>query len=161
MTTNEGMSLDEWQNMGAEEISLDQMDKLIASYKAARVAYEEADRVKSEKYKVYDEEEKKVIAALKSSNRKNYSVDGLGLAYIITKWVVPTPKSLEQKRGVFGWIRSKYGSDVADQYMSFNHQSLQSFYNKEKEIALQSKEEFAIPGLELPTEQVSLGFKKK
>lgn len=155
----EQMNLDEWNKVSEKELNLSEMDELIKTYVQARAKYDEMKEAASEQYKAVDELEKKVMDVLKASNKKSYVVDGLGRATIKHKYVVTTPKTSETKWAVLKYIEETYGPDVRDTYISINHQSLNSFYNQEKEVHA-TNPNFTIPGLDLPTLQESLSFTK-
>lgn len=148
--------LADWQEIVPETAStLEEMDQLIARYKAARTDYEDKKQVSNEAHAVYKEIEAQVIDALKANKRTKYQVDDLGTAYIISKEVYATPKSNDDKVRLFEYIAGKHGADALLGLQSINSQTLNSWANKEAEAGVMS-----IPGLDAPTLHESLGFKK-
>jgi hypothetical protein len=141
------------------KVSIEDFDRFMQDYSAKREDYETAKKVSGEKYAVYQDAENKLMSILKATGKKSYKVDGLGLISLVTKEVVTTPKTVEDKRKLFSWIKDRYGLDVLDTMVSINHQSLNSFYNQEAEKS--NSPMFHIPGLEQPTATESLSFRRE
>ena len=154
------MDANEWnQAAAATEITVEQLDGMVANYKAKRDIYEAAKKVSTGHYHELETAEKSLQAALKAMGKKSYKVDGIGTFTRVMKEVITTPKTLEAKRSLFGWIGEKYGPDVLDDMVSINHAKLNSFYRQE---ALKEVENpaFAIPGLDAPTAVENVSFRK-
>lgn len=98
--------------------------------------------------------EKKVLAALKAKGKTKYEVEGVGRVNIIMKETYETPKTNEQKIALFNYIKSKYGPDVLMSMTSINHQTLNSWCNKE----IDSDPSVKIPGLNPPTSDEQVRF---
>ena len=98
-----------------------------------------------------------MLNALAASGKKNYTVDGIGQVYTVTKEQYTTPKISEDKTKLFNYIEDKYGPDVLMFMVSINHQTLNSWANKETETG----EVMAIPGLAEPTSVTTLSFRRK
>lgn len=149
------MSLDEWDKVGAASVSTQALDDLVKLMQEQWAQYEEAKKAASELLATYEESEKKLVALLKSANKTKWQVDGLGTAYIINKLVVRTPKDNSAKQSLFNYIKETHGPEALMGMVSINHQTLNGFYNKEKE----ARPDVNIPGLEAPTHMESLGFR--
>lgn len=119
-----------------------------AKKEIASAAYEKLEAVKH-----------KILEYLKAANLDNHKVPGLGTAYIISKLAVTTPKTIEEKRELFEYIRKNHGDDALTAYLSINHNSLNAFYNQEAE---RHKEDplFSVPGIGEPVLNESLGWRK-
>lgn len=154
-----GNPMDDWMEPQVEAVDLQKMDALITEMREKKEAHEEAKKKATDIYKEYAALEHKVIAALKAAGKKSYKVDGLGTFSIVHKQVVTTPKTLDEKRQLFDYIREKYGDDVLDTLRSVNHQSLNSFYNQEAEKA-EDPSLFEIPGISAPTIKEEARFRK-
>lgn len=155
--------LDEWEEAEGktdEALSLDQMDALIKQMRDKREEYEEQKKLATDKYKEYQELEHKVILALENSGKKSYKVDGLGTFSLVYKQVITTPKTVEDKRKFFDYVKEKYGDDYLDSLRSVNHQTLNSFYNEEAKNA-EDPSMFGIPGLDQPTIKTEARFRKE
>lgn len=149
-----------WDQGTTESVSLEEMDNLIREMKKLEADYEEAKKVSTAKYKVYEEMEQKVLSIMQSAGKSKISVDGLGSAYILNRYVTPTPKTNGDKEAFFNYIESKYGRDVLLSKLSVNSNTLNSFCKEERESAEREGRLLDIPGLEAPTHQTSLGFRK-
>lgn len=155
--------MNEWAEaagLGEQAVTLEQMDQIVKEYRAARDEYEKAKKVSSEKYALYEQAEAKLINTLKASNKKSYKLDGVGQVTITSKNVITVPKTTEDKRSLWSWIKDKYGVDVLDNMLSIHSQTLTSFYNQEAE-ANKSNPMFNIPGIAAPTAVESLRFTKE
>ncbi len=147
----------------SKTISTEDLDNMIIAMKKARDIYDAAKSVATEKYKTFEELEGKVVEALKLAGKRKYHVDGLGVCYFIEKLVVTTPKTLEDKRKFFDWLKSSFGETFLLDKQGVNHQSLQKIYNDAYNAAVEEGkgEQFTVPGLDSPTAQISLGFRKE
>ena len=137
------------------------LDALIQEYKATELKYKEQKALASEYAAEVEKLEAKIVDTLQAAGKSKYFVDGLGTAYLLNRYAVRTPKTNEEKQKFFDYIEKKYGHDVFLSKVGVNSQTLQGFYKQEIE-ALQSEgvADPTIPGLEAPTHEVSLGFRK-
>lgn len=143
--------------MGDQAVTLDQMDGLVKEYREAREKYEVAKKASNEAHSIYQAMENKLVNTLKAANKKSYKVDGVGQATIVVKNVIQVPKTTDNKRELWSWIKEKYGVDVLDDMLSINSQKLTSWYNQEVE-AHKADPLFTIPGIEAPTAVEHLSF---
>lgn len=123
----------------------------------ARLAYDEAKAASTEAHNYVEEVEHKVMNALKLNGRTKYEVEGVGLVYTSSKEVYTTPKTTSDKKALFGYIKDKYGPETLMSMLGINHQTLNSWANKETETG----EIMEIPGLAQPTEAITLSFRRK
>ncbi len=153
------MQTSEWDLQGPQEqvVSIDQMDTLILKLRKSREEYDKRKKASNEAHALLEEVEKEVMNALKANGRTKFEAEGVALVYIVTKEVFGTPKTLEQKRGLFTYITVKYGEDVLTNLLSMNHQTLNSWANAE----IKDDPSLQIPGLDAPTTVESLTFRKK
>ena len=143
-------------------VTTEELDEVVKSLKAARDDYDIAKSISSEKNKIVDELEAKVIDLLSAANKNNYEVDGVARVSIVTKSQVTTPKTIEQKEALFKWIENKMGRDALIAYQSINYNSLNSLYNKTMEETLAKGLDFnGIDGLELPMVVRTLSMRSK
>lgn len=149
--------MNEWLPQSGEATTLDQMDKLIEDLREARASYDEAKRKATELHGILEEKEKLVLNTLKANGRTKYEAEGVALVYYTTKEIYSTPKTNEEKRALFSYIQNKYGVDACTSMLSINHNTLNSWANKEVE----SDPLIIIPGLDKPTSVETLFFKKK
>lgn len=153
-------SLAEWDQVTAEEISLEEMDALVREMARKWAAHESLKEQASALYLEAEAAEAKVVAALKAAKKDSYKVDGLGTVSLTSKLVYRVPGTIEQKKKLFNFIRKNYGDETLMSMLGINHNTLNSFCTKEAEKAGQAKENFALPGLELPTSQEGTRFTK-
>ncbi len=161
---NDVLSQESWAEASANpSITTEILDQMITEMTKARAVYESAKAVATERYKEFETLEGKVIEALTQAGKRKYHVDGIGLCYFIEKLVVTTPKTVESKKNFFDYLRKQYGDIFLLDKQGINHQSLQKIYNDCYKEAVERGEgaEFQIPGLEQPTTQISLGFRKE
>jgi len=151
-------SLEEWAEGGSVDVTA--LDNLVKEMKAAEAEYDEAKKVSTEKLRKYEEIEKKVIDTLVACGKSKWFVDGMGTAYLINKYVVKTPKTNEEKKALFDYINNKYGSDTLIAKLSINHNTLNSFVNEERDLLAKEGKLAKIPGIEDPTHETYLGFRK-
>lgn len=149
------MDLEAWDAVDTKEISLEEMD---AKIKALQEKWAEVEAIKakaSEARAQYDDQERRVLELLKAAKKSKYSVDGLGTVYISNRYITRVPKGLAEKQALFNWIKEQKGPDTLMGMVSINHQTLNSFLNKEYE----EKPGTTVPGVEAPTHEETLGFR--
>ena len=130
---------------------------MVQKLKEKRDAHKEAKEAAAKIYKDLEEAEKEVLNALKASGKNKYELEGVGLVYIAHKTTYTTPKTNEDKTKLFNYIKDKHGPDALMSLVSINHQSLNSWANKETE----NDPLLEIPGLEAPTAAEILNFRSK
>ena len=150
-------NMQEWMGQEAQEITLEQMDQMIRALSIKRAEHKAAKEAASLIYQELEEAESRVIGALKASGKTKYEAEGVGLAYISHKTTYTTPKTIEDKTKLFNYIKEKHGPDSLMGLVSINHQSLNSWANKETE----NEPLFKIPGLAEPTAEEVLNFRAK
>lgn len=136
--------------------TLKQMDELIQEIVRARLKYEELKDLTSAAHAEKQQLEKKMIDYLKAAGRSGYEHPTLGKALYYTKEVYETPKTPEEKQSLFAYIETKYGGETLLTMTSINHQTLNSWANKEVETG----EVMQIPGLGQPTIVEVFNFRK-
>ena len=111
-------------------------------------------------HRLYKAKEQELISILESLDKKSYKLDGICNVVKVEKMSVPTPKSIEDKKKFFNWIKNNYGDDGFWSYMTINSQTLNSLYNNVTKEAQELGKEVNIEGLELPTARVNLSIRK-
>lgn len=155
------MDLNQWNEGQQTTITTEELDHQAKRYQAAWDNYEVKKKEASAYLEVAEEEEKKLINALKLANKTKYFVEGLGTFSRVNKLVVRTPKTPEEKWSVLRYAEGKYGVEGRDALISINHQAINGFYNREQEAALERGEiTFVLPGVGEPTAVESLRFTK-
>jgi DNA-binding transcriptional regulator YbjK len=150
---------DQWQAETASTeaaSTLEQMDDLIQRYAKAREKYDEQKAVATDLYKESEELKKQVINALKANKRTKFETEGVGTVFIVEKEIYTVPKVADDKTRLFNYIKDKYGADTLMSMVGINHQTLNGWANREVESGVMQ-----IPGLEAPTMDESLSFRRK
>lgn len=132
------------------EVTVNELDNLVIELKDARISYDLAKAVSTGKHELVEELENKLIALLTEAGKSVYEVEGCARVTIVSKTQVTTPKTLEQKALFFDWVESKLGKEGLLAYQTVNYASLNSLYNKELEKALETGQDFIVPGLDIP-----------
>ena len=140
-----------------QPLTVEQLDDLVKQYKEARDKHEDAKAVVFELYKERERLENELMGALTKRGKKAYEVDGIGRVTRVMEIIYATPKSNEEKKALFDYMKDKYGPDFLMATVSINHQKLNSWAKAEVESTGLSK----IPGLELPTTAEYIQFRKR
>lgn len=151
--------LSEWmpQQQTLSQVTTEQLDQAIAEMNSLRKAYEEKKRESTEAHNQLEAAQKQVVGLLKASNKSKYEAEGVGLAYIVTKETWTVPKSNDRKQDLFNYIKAKHGPEVLMSMVGINHMTLNSWAKKE----LEAEPLVHIPGLEEPTSEEILHFRKR
>lgn len=142
------------------QISLGEMDALVASLKAAQEEYKAASKAAEEKNAAFSELKEKLIDILKKQGKSTYIAEGVARITVVEKMSVKTPKSPEEKKAFFAWLAKHKGQEVADAYLSVNSNSLNSLYNELTEEFAARGEVLMVDGLEDPISLTSLSIVK-
>jgi hypothetical protein len=153
------MDQSEWDDKRAP-VSTDALKELIATMRVAHLEYEAAKDVSNKLKEKYDELEAKVTSTLQGAGLKRFDVPGVGSCVIASKFSVRVPKDVESKRALFQYIREHYGANVLDEFRTINYQTLNAWFNKEAEAHGQDKKAFSVPGIEAPTEESYIQFRR-
>jgi predicted unusual protein kinase regulating ubiquinone biosynthesis (AarF/ABC1/UbiB family) len=157
------MSLTEMQEgfeQPVKEISVQDMDRICAEYREAKTKASEAQKVADELKSIAKEKETQIIRMLEESGKTTYIAEGVGRATIKHHLSVKTPKTIDELRAFFGWVKENLGQDVHDSYMTVNSQALNGLY-KDLSAQWQAKGEvLQIDGLSEPIASTALSFTK-
>jgi hypothetical protein len=145
--------------MEQQEVTTSQLDEQIERLSMLRNRYNGMKTEASVAHQEYKQQEDRVLKLLEIAGKKSYKVDGLCNVSRIEKLSVTTPKTIEDKRAFFSWIREKYGDDGVWSYASINSNTLNSLYNQQVEEAAERGETLDIAGIDLPTTRVSLSLR--
>ena len=141
------------------QITVAEMDNLIERLREAKADYKaKSDEAKLAK-EAYDDLQLKLLAALEELDKDTYIAKS-GRITRVRKLAVRVPKTLDEKRAFFQWLRDNRGEEVADSYMSVNSQSLNTLYNTLTEEYASRGEILDIDGVETPTYRESLSFRQ-
>lgn len=156
----EAPTLEEWDEVMAQPVSIEELDGLVAQMMKAWTKVEEASEVVKGLRKEYDKLEARVLATLESAKKSKYYVDGFGTAYIKSDLQVRVPANKTEKKKLFDYIQEELGDDVLFNLLSINSATLKKFVNDQAAVAAEKGvANFTIPGLQPPTVRKTLGFK--
>jgi len=155
------VTLDAWEEESAQEISINDLDNAVRKVKEIR---DEKDALKKQQDAISDTleiAEGELLDLLTRANKKSYKLDGVATISLKEKLSVQTPKTPEEKRAFFNWVKETHGEQEADSLMTVNSQTLNSFYNAEMELAATRGEaDFSIPGILAPVSRTILSVRK-
>jgi hypothetical protein len=156
----------EWMEVASagSGVTTDELDKRGQAYQDAYAKYEEAKLVSKKLLAEAERLEGKMIEAMEQAGKSKYIVEGVGTFYFVDKMTVTTPKTIENTRALFNYIREKHGEDFFYTTAGVNHQTLQKLYKTDFEEMVETSPDkaatFAIPGLQPPTSMRSLNLRK-
>lgn len=153
---NSETDLSEWMDQPSTNMTIEEMDKLVQLLSQKRAEHAAAKEEAARIYHDMEDAEKAVLGALKALGKTKYEMEGIGRVNIITKEIYSTPKTNEQKIALFNYIKSKYGGETLMAMTGINHQTLNSWANKE----IESDPTLQIPGLDAPTSNEEVRFTK-
>jgi hypothetical protein len=143
----------------APSLNLKEMDELVHRYRVLRDDYDRGKEELSKRWKLVEEVQGKIVAQLTEAGKSKYVAEGVGTFSIVNKLTITTPKTIEDKRMLFGYIKETHGEDYLDSVLSINHNTLGSFYRAEVEKAADPSL-FTIPGLGEPVVRQEPRFRK-
>ena len=131
--TNATPTAQEWATLQGTGtgVTTQMLDTLVEDMQKKRAVYEESKKGTSALYNEYAEAEGKLVEAMQLAGKTKYVVEGIGTVYFVNKLVVPTPKTVEQKKLLFAYMRDKHGETYFYDKVSVNHQTLQGVYNSD------------------------------
>lgn len=138
----------------ADQMTLQQLDQLVKELKEARADYDEKAKAKTEANAKCEALENKLMDILQELGRTSYDAEGVAKITRVSKLVYRVPGSLDAKRQLYNYIQSRYGVETLTSMLSINHNTLNSWANKEREDV------GIIPGLETPTSVDYLQMRK-
>lgn len=141
------------------EVSTTKLDLAVRDYSEARREYEEAKAVSNDKHATMEDKEAFMMSLLEQAGKSKYHVDGIGTVQVIDKLVVKVPQDMTAKGKFFSWLNKTMGADGFLTYVSVNHQTLNSLYKEQFELA-ENKAAFAIEGIDQPTVRKELRLKR-
>lgn len=154
------MENNDWGQLTLEpqqQITISQMTEMVRAMLEARADYEKAKDAATKAHDWYELKRKDILNALTTQGLDKYEAPGLALVYKTVKEVYRTPKTNDDKQKLYDYIKSKYGEDALLTMTSINHQTLNSWANKETE----SGDVMQIPGLDSPTVEETINVRRK
>lgn len=151
--------LDMWDEINEGDISVSEMDANLAKLRELKEIHAEKEKAKKAAYAEYKAQEDKIIRMLEATGKRKYVSDA-GQATLVNELSVQTPKTPEQKRAFFNWIRENLGEDAHDVYMTVNSRTLNNLYKEQSEVFAAKGEVLSIDGINDPITVTKLSFTK-
>lgn len=144
------------------DITTQQMDDALIEFHQAKREYDEAKSESNAKHGLMEEKKYVLMEMLKATGKSKYQVDGHGTASLNEKLKVTTPKTVEDKKSLFDWLKEKHGDVGATAMMSVNANTLNKIFNDafDEARADGTADEFGIPGLGQGEVVHTLSFRK-
>jgi len=140
------------------EVSIAELSAMVTEAFSKRREVEDLERIVKEKNASLDELKQKILSILEANNQDNFPVAGVGTVYTSQKLSVSMPKDPD-KAAV---LREFFVNNGMADYLTVNHQSLNSIYKERVEEAQRKGLPIAdvIPGLAEPSVYVTIGMRK-
>lgn len=154
--------LNEWEKVEQEtapSLNIEEMQKLVVQYKAAKDFDAEKKKEKTEAFHEMEKCAAKIMSALEHSKQSKFHAEGVGLIYTSTTETVNLPQTEPDKVALLKYFKSK-SPEVYLKYVGVNWQSLNSYHKIERENAAAEGEVFSMPGIGDPTSKTTLSFRK-
>jgi hypothetical protein len=152
------MDLTEWEKGDEKKVDLNEVNKLCQRAFEIRDEKSELTRQEKELNVELAEISGKLIAIFGEANLKGFDATQ-GRVSVADYFNVQTPKSVADKKAFAKYLETK---KIFWEMATFNSKQLNSFYQKEMEIAAEEGNvDFVVPGLGGKTHTQKLRFKKK
>ena len=143
-------------------MEIKKLTNLIVDLKVQRAMYEEAKDYASKQYDEVKRLESEIMKALDESGLDKMSVPGVGTVIATHHTTFRQPSSVDSWNQFRDYVMEKYGKEAVDNMFKVHSQTLSSFCKKEYEEAeAQGNLAFSIPGVDMPTEERRISFRKK
>ena len=137
----------------AGQVDTAKVDALVSAWAAARADYDAKKKISNDAHEVCEELKAKVLSTLKFIKKTKYHVDGVGTVSIKRTFQISMPKGLTEKQKLIDYFT---GKSLAPQYLTVNHQTLNSYFNVERE----KDPAFKLPGVADPVADESVALRK-
>lgn len=142
------------------EVSVAQINLTMSKFMDMRRDYEEAKTKASAIYAELKKVESSLLEMLTASGLEKYSVPDIGTVSVTSSLSFNVPKTLDDKRALYGYIKSKHGSEVLESMLSINSRTLNSFLREEYNSLAEEGVNPVVAGVNQPTEMQALRFTK-
>lgn len=144
-----------------QPVTVDQLDGFVEQYRSLKECIEEQERQTGAAREELDKLGYKIMAILKTLNRKNYKSEA-GTFTIVEKTRVSIPQTNEDKEALFRWLRDR---GLYEAYATVNSNAINSLFNEEYEQVKRSGDpeqimNFSIPGLSQPKVHEIISFRR-
>ena len=143
----------------AEPINTQELDAMVVEMKELEDDYRAKKQVSTDAYNEWQKKRLMVLDTLKKANKKKYPVDGVGTVSVVKTAKYKMPADPGEKEKFFKWLQ-EYGKEVYFDYATVNYNKFNSFCKNEVALAAERGEVLDIPGVDLPTEETEIRFRK-
>lgn len=150
--------MDQWEEeKPVSEITLAEFEKLCNRVFEQKGVVDAAQAVADEESAKLEELKRQVLAAFEKNGMEKFAC-GAGTVYAVDRFSVQTPKTIEQKKLLFNYLREK---GIFLEMASVNSQTLNSFYKAEMDNAVKAGNvDFKVPGIGEPAHTRTLNMRK-
>ena len=138
------------QENQVKPVTVEELDNLLADYKAKHIEKEVIAEQLKEKNKELIAIEGRVTAYLKELGRENFD-SPFGKCELFQDEYVKMPDGPEEKAKFFGWLKE---NAIFDKYATVNSNSLNALFFRERATAVEQGADpmtWTLPGLSVPT----------
>lgn len=140
-------------------ITLKDFEELCASLFKQRTQVQELQHAADEAKAVQMKIQAQVMACMDEHGKDQHRVAGHGLLYLVNKFRVTTPKTVEEKKALFEFLGEQ---GTFYEYASVNSNTLNSLYDAEFEKAkTRGDVDFKLPGVGDPVLVRTMSFRKE
>lgn len=140
-----------------EEVSIVDLDTAVQVYLCAKADYEAKKQLSNDANAVMKEHMRRLETLMSSAGKKNWETDE-GKAIIVHKMQYTTPKDPDAKKALAQYMQDKYGKEMFWDIFGVNSQTLNAWAKQELE---NNPELMNIPGLDSPTSNTTISFRRK
>lgn len=130
------------------EITVQQLDALIAELRAQRTKVEEMSALLAPESIKVSRLQSQIAAALKSLGRDKYTTEQDGTFSFVRSWRFNLPPEGQERDSFIDWLRE---NGIDKKYLTVNSNSYNSLMNQEREKAIREGRLLSIPGVPQPT----------
>jgi len=141
------------------DITVVQLDEQMKKMVDARNEYDAKKLISNEADAIAQAEKSNMLALLQKCGKTSYSATGLGSVSVIELLKVKMPSDFTEKKKLLDHLAAE-GDDVLLNYFTVNYNSLNSYYNTKVTEALELGIIFDLPGVDLPTSEQQLRYRR-
>jgi hypothetical protein len=145
-------------NTPAQSITLADFQTLCAQIWEEKGKLERIEAEAKNQSQIVESLKSKVIACMDEYDMDKFAVAGHGTLFKQNRFTVTVPKDGSEREAFFGHLRQR---GIFDELITVNSQTLNSWYKREMEAALeQGNPDFTVPGIAEPKLVTTLGMRK-
>jgi hypothetical protein len=136
----------QWDEVNEESstVSVADLDFAVREYKALRDVYDEKKKESNIAHEQMEASKATLMTLLSQAGKERYYVEDVGTVSVSKRMVVRMPRDLENKAKLIDYLRQK-GIDL--EFLTVNHNSLNSWYNEEARALAARGLDPVVPGI--------------